>query len=110
MSSYICYTESGETHCPQCGRELPRDLLRRCPESGITPTDQPDLSAPLLDRDRSVPPGLGDYTEQLLTSIGVTKDRYVAAKQLFGLPPTCGCDARKEWLNRVSDWWRGGPK
>lgn len=55
-------------------------------------------------------PGLGDYTESLLASIGVTQDRYVAAKQLFGLPPTCGCDARKEWLNRVSDWWRGGPQ
>lgn len=51
-------------------------------------------------------PGLGDYTEAMLQSIGVTKERYQAAKQLFGLSPTCDCDQRKEWLNRVSDWWR----
>jgi len=52
------------------------------------------------------PPGLGDYTESLLQSIGVTKERYQAAKQIFGLSPDCSCDARREWLNRVSDWWR----
>lgn len=50
---------------------------------------------------------LGDYTESLLQSVGITKERYIAAKQLFGLAPTCGCGERKEWLNRVSDWWRG---
>lgn len=49
--------------------------------------------------------GLGDYTESLLRSIGVTKERYIAAKELFGFAPTCNCDARKEWLNNVSDWW-----
>lgn len=51
-------------------------------------------------------PGLGDYTESLLQSVGITKERYQAAKQLFGLAPTCNCDERKAWLNRVSDWWR----
>lgn len=51
--------------------------------------------------------GLGDYTESLLQSVGITKERYVAAKEMFGLAPTCGCDSRREWLNRVSDWWRG---
>jgi len=50
--------------------------------------------------------GLGDYTESLLQSVGITKERYQAAKQLFGLAPTCNCDERKAWLNRVSDWWR----
>lgn len=49
-------------------------------------------------------PGLGDYTEQLLSSIGVTKDRYSAAKELFGLAPTCNCETRKEWLNKVGAW------
>jgi hypothetical protein len=51
--------------------------------------------------------GLGDWTERMLASIGITKERYVAAKQLFGLAPTCNCAKRKAWLNRVSDWWRG---
>ena len=48
---------------------------------------------------------LGDHTEQLLSSIGITKDRYVEAKERFGLAPTCSCDKRKEWLNRVGAWF-----
>lgn len=54
-----------------------------------------------------MPPRLGDYTERLLKSVGVTEDRYKAAKELFGLAPTCGCEARKLYLNKISDWWRG---
>lgn len=50
---------------------------------------------------------LGDFTENILESIGVTKARYIEAKKLFGLSPTCNCELRKQWLNRVSDWWRG---
>jgi hypothetical protein len=49
--------------------------------------------------------GLGDYTERLLKSIGVTPERYVAAKAFAGLAPTCNCAARKEWLNKVGEWW-----
>ena len=51
--------------------------------------------------------GLGDWTEQLLAGIGVTQERYLAAKKFAGLAPTCDCDERKAWLNKVSDWWRG---
>lgn len=51
--------------------------------------------------------GLGDWTERMLSSVGVTQERYVAAKEIFGLAPTCNCAKRKEWLNKVSDWWRG---
>lgn len=47
---------------------------------------------------------LGDYTERVLASIGVTKERYVEAKSLFGLAPTCNCPERKEWLNKVGKW------
>lgn len=50
---------------------------------------------------------LGDWTERQLKKIGVTPERYVQVKKLFGLAPTCGCDSRKKWLNGVSDWWRG---
>lgn len=48
--------------------------------------------------------GLGDHTEKLLSSIGVTKEKYVEIKEKFGLPPTCGCDARKRWLNDVGKY------
>ena len=50
--------------------------------------------------------GLGDQLEIALRKIGVTKESYVAAKSLFGLPPECGCEKRKRWLNKVSTWWR----
>lgn len=52
-------------------------------------------------------PGLGDRVELLLSSLGVTEESYAAAKAKFGLPPNCGCAARKRWLNKVSEWWRG---
>ena len=44
--------------------------------------------------------------EAILSSVGITQDRYKEAKKLFGLPPTCNCGKRKEWLNRVGEWWR----
>lgn len=50
------------------------------------------------------PRRLGDQVEVMLASIGVTKERYKEVKQRFGLPPTCNCDERKEWLNRVGEW------
>ena len=48
----------------------------------------------------------GDAVEQLLSSVGITPDRWESAKQAVGLPPGCRCAARKKWLNAVSDWWR----
>ena len=50
-------------------------------------------------------PGLGDRTEAALKAIGVTEERYKEVKKLFGLPPDCNCQARKDFLNRVSEWW-----
>ena len=50
--------------------------------------------------------GLGDLTEALLQSLGVTQNRYCEAKRLFGLTPECWCQERIAWLNKVSDWWR----
>ena len=47
--------------------------------------------------------GLGDLVGQFFESVGVTKERYKSAKQAVGLPPTCNCDARKEWLNKLGD-------
>lgn len=51
--------------------------------------------------------GWGDAVERHLKSIGVTQERYKEIKQMFGLPPTCGCDKRREWLNQVGRWWTG---
>ena len=51
--------------------------------------------------------GLGDTTEKILRSMGITKERYVEIKQLFGLQPICNCDARREWLNKVGEYFKG---
>jgi hypothetical protein len=48
------------------------------------------------------PPQLGDTIESFLTSHGVTKEWYIEFKKEHGLPPTCNCDARQEWLNETS--------
>lgn len=49
---------------------------------------------------------MGDYTERLLGTVGITEDLYKAAKESLGLAPTCNCKARKEWLNRAGAWMR----
>lgn len=74
------------------------------------------------EQDRHLTPksqtGLGDRTEQLLKKLGVTQDRYKAAKEAFGLAPECSCPNRieslnelglsaKQWKDKVTDWWRG---
>ena len=49
----------------------------------------------------AVPPA-GDALEDLLTSYGITKEWYQSFKKEHGLPPICNCEARKEWMNKVS--------
>jgi hypothetical protein len=39
---------------------------------------------------------LGDVTETVLSSVGLTKDKW---QEIIGEP--CGCGERKEWLNKV---------
>lgn len=86
------------------------DGVAVCTECGRRVTVFGDVSTIYSQCGQAQPqpqPGLGDYVEGLLQSVGITKERYKAAKELFGLPPNCSCDSRREWLNRVSDWWRG---
>lgn len=93
----LCY---GTDQCEQCGQPIVAGERRTCLK--FVPSTE---GAPIATQ----PTGLGDWTEQMLSSIGVTKERYISAKEKFGLAPTCDCDARKEWLNKVSDWWRSTP-
>ena len=44
----------------------------------------------------------GDALEQLLTSHGITKEWWTEYKSKHGLPPTCGCDSRRDYLNKLS--------
>lgn len=95
--------------CSVCHWTIPHDspapMRRWCKASKQREEYQPGrVDSRSADRPA---PRLGDYTERLLSSIGVTQDRYKAAKELFGLAPTCNCDKRKAWLNRVGEWWLG---
>lgn len=67
----------------------------------ITAPNKPPESRPVSHE------GLGDSVAGILKSWGITEERYRAVKELFGLPPTCGCDKRREWLNKVGRWWTG---
>ena len=58
------------------------------------------------NRSASAAPKLGDMLEEFLSGVGITKEGYRRAKEVFGMPPTCNCEKRKKWLNDVSDWWR----
>ena len=46
---------------------------------------------------------LGDEVEKALTVLGITKQRYRAAKEALGLPPTCDCAKRQKWLNQMGE-------
>lgn len=48
--------------------------------------------------------GWGDKVEAWLKKAGITPERYTAIKAKFGLPPTCGCARRREWINNVERW------
>lgn len=45
--------------------------------------------------------GLGDRVERGLSRIGITQERYKAAKRSVGLSGDCGCSGRKAALNRI---------
>lgn len=47
--------------------------------------------------------GLGDRIESALTAAGITKERWKAFKGAMGLPRTCNCDARKEYINKLGE-------
>lgn len=55
--------------------------------------------APLANCKATMP---GDALEELLTSYGITKEWWTEYKSQHGLPPTCGCDSRREYLNDLS--------
>lgn len=44
--------------------------------------------------------GLGDVVEEVLTSFGITQERF---KEWFNLKE-CNCSKRKAWLNSLFSW------
>ena len=96
MNCDLIDTTSG-CKCARCGREYvgtrAGETLAQCGVKTKSTSSRPTA-------------GAGDRLEAILSSVGITQDRYKEAKKLFGLPPTCNCGKRKEWLNRVGEWWR----
>lgn len=74
--------------CTRCGR--------------LNRTSQPDSHVHMKCKQPIEQPQAGDALEDLLTSYGVTKEWWKEYKAKHGLPPTCGCDSRREYLNKLS--------
>lgn len=84
-----------------------REDYFRAWEEGRGPGQQkPDVNAKPAVR-KPGKNGWGDKVETFLQGLGITPERYVDIKEKFGLPPTCNCAGRKEWLNQVGRWWNG---
>lgn len=104
--------QKGQACIYGCGTVLKRDYDERpvcvCPGPPQQATIQAVRNASNLTQ-AALSTGLGDWTEALLKSFGVTQDKYKAAKEQFGLAPTCNCPGRIENLNKWGDavkaWW-----
>jgi hypothetical protein len=72
-------------------------ILAALKENGITAEEARERTQPKEYH----PLQLGDAAEAMLSSVGITKELVAAIKKKVGLPPTCNCEDRKEWLNRV---------
>lgn len=87
--------------CSQCGELVGARTIRICPAG---PHGNLITEVPIRDQSREK---LGDWVERKLKSVGITQERIADALDAVGMPGDgCdGCKKRKEWLNRMSDWW-----
>lgn len=89
---------------------VPRSLMGKMKTTNVPPTadapvrSQPQRSIPTRPAQRRPENSnqrIGDQVEAALVSIGITKERYAAAKAVVGLPRPCNCSERRAWLNRL---------
>jgi len=66
------------------------DVIKALEEKGITKDSHTE----------STVVGLGDVVEEVLTSFGITQERF---KEWFNLRE-CNCSKRKAWLNSLFSW------
>jgi hypothetical protein len=59
------------------------------------------MSKPDANSNAPPAPGLGDLAERFFASLGITEERYQAAKAAWHLDPKCNCADRKRWLNET---------
>lgn len=83
--------------------------MHKCKVTGQTVVYKPpgwetrDKSVPPEQITPPIKPQLGTSVEDLLKSYDITPEWWTGFKEKFGLPPTCGCKKRKDWLNAASD-------
>jgi hypothetical protein len=86
---------SGSPACSVCGASHREGEVQNCP----SPLRDFKYAGSGQPSPRPSPRGLGDFIESGLTYLGITQERWVEWKRSHGLPPTCNCVDRKEWLN-----------
>lgn len=96
----VCQEKDGV--CTQCGFKIEPRMRRTCakggaahPSTAYVKPKEDYLSAQIEMY------GLGNLVESALESCGVTKDRWIAFKTKVGLPSTCNCTRKKEYLNQL---------
>jgi hypothetical protein len=82
------------------GRMCPAWMRSKNPNAEI---HEPKIHDGLVYRDFTL---LGNRLESLFSSVGITKERVAEAKAALGLPPSCNCPARQEWINKAHLWLR----
>ncbi len=58
---------------------------------------------PTVPCGQAAQPRLGDRIGSALESVGVTPERWAEAKAAIGLPATCNCDSRRDWINKLDE-------
>lgn len=104
-------TSDGKGGCAKCSGSYIPCTLQNCPAPKYRLpanwqsfcNDAKPVAVPKT-RPGANPLPLGDYTEAILSGLGVTKDKWVAVKKRFGAIPKCGCPERQKWLNDVGNW------
>jgi hypothetical protein len=94
--------------CPICKRDQrskhpPERTYREC--RIIEPCDEEITPAKSSLWQQLKSGMLGDVTESILSSVGLTKSRW---EQIIGGP--CGCGERQAWLNKVGQALMGNKK
>lgn len=84
-----------------------RDGYRAAWDAGVGPGQNLPKARDESRATKALKDGWGDRITSALKKIGITEERYKDVKAKFGLPPTCGCPQRREWLNRIGRWWNG---
>ena len=91
------------TPCDNCGPGWCQRhaMIKKESDARLCQTDEElrnywDRQAP--ERRRGL---VGTKLAKAFKAAGLPKERYVALKELLGLPPTCRCPEREAWFNKL---------